>query len=114
MALGALTHDPRSRRICACAVAKSRPAGASSAHSPAGRDFARFGCRFAALHAARWALWLLCGITAWAAQTSALKLDEDIVFYPTMAYRAADGTNWNVEVHGCVYEPDKRMVELAL
>ena len=53
-------------------------------------------------------------MTAWAAQTSALKLDEDIVFYPTVAYRAADGTNWNVEIHGCVYEPDKRMVELAL
>ncbi len=48
------------------------------------------------------------------APVSKVKPDEDVMFFPTIAYRAADGTNWNVEIHGCVYEPDKRFVELAL
>jgi phosphatidate phosphatase APP1 len=48
-----------------------------------------------------------------AAQTSNLKHDQEVVFFPTLACRS--GSNcWDLNIHGCVYEPDKRTVALAL
>jgi len=46
-------------------------------------------------------------------QTSNLKRDQEVVFYPSMC-RCVDGKTWETEIHGCVYEPDKRRTALAL
>src|SRR5258708_9211637 len=47
------------------------------------------------------------------AQVSNLKRDQDVVFFPTLACRS--GSNcWDLDIHGCVYERDKRTVALAL
>jgi hypothetical protein len=47
------------------------------------------------------------------AQVSNLKRDQEVVFFPTLACRS--GTNcWDLNIHGCVYEPDKRTIALAL
>jgi len=47
------------------------------------------------------------------AQYSTLKRDQEVVFFPTLACRS--GSNcWDLNIHGCVYEPDKRTVALAL
>ena len=43
---------------------------------------------------------------------SELKSDEMIVFYPTLATPATNG-GWNVRVHGCVFEIEKRRLSLA-
>lgn len=47
------------------------------------------------------------------AQTSDLKRDEEIIFFPTMANRTTDGTAWELEIRGCVYEPEKRRLAVA-
>src|SRR5690242_3990640 len=56
---------------------------------------------------------LLPGSIAFASETSDLKQDQEVVFFPSVG-RCLDGTNWEVQVHGCVYEPDKRRVALVL
>jgi hypothetical protein len=46
-------------------------------------------------------------------KVSNLKRDQEVVFFPTLACRS--GSNcWDITIHGCVYEPDKRTVALAL
>src|SRR5882672_9237799 len=46
-------------------------------------------------------------------QVSNLKRDQEVIFFPTLACRS--GSNcWDLTIHGCVYEPDKRTVALAL
>ncbi len=46
-------------------------------------------------------------------QVSNLKRNQEVVFFPTLACRS--GSNcWDLNIHGCVYEPDKRTVALAL
>jgi hypothetical protein len=66
---------------------------------------------------------LLSHLTAWAlilttlggsAQTSNLKSDEQVVFYPTSAWQSTDGKWWHVEIHGCVYEYESRGLALAI
>src|SRR5438132_12337211 len=46
-------------------------------------------------------------------QTSNLKRDQEIVFYPSLCH-CVNGKTWEMEIHGCVYEPDKRRTALAL
>jgi phosphatidate phosphatase APP1 len=47
------------------------------------------------------------------AQTSNLKQDQDVVFYPALAYPV--GSNqWEIQIHGCVFEPEKRVIPIAL
>jgi hypothetical protein len=43
---------------------------------------------------------------------SDLKLDETILFYPTLAAPAEKG-GWDVRIHGCVYELERRRFTLA-
>ena len=43
---------------------------------------------------------------------SDLKSDETILFYPTFAAPAKDG-GWDIRIHGCVYELDRRRFTLA-
>jgi len=46
-------------------------------------------------------------------KVSNLKRDQEVVFFPTLACRS--GSNcWDLTIRGCVYEPDKRTVALAL
>jgi hypothetical protein len=46
-------------------------------------------------------------------KVSNLKRDQEVVFFPTLVCRT--GSNcWDLTIHGCVYEPDKRTVALAL
>jgi phosphatidate phosphatase APP1 len=47
------------------------------------------------------------------AQVSNLKRDQEVVFFPTLACRSASN-HWDLNIHGCVYEPDKRTLALAL
>jgi Phosphatidate phosphatase APP1, catalytic domain len=48
-----------------------------------------------------------------AAQVSNLKRDQEVVFFPTLACRS--GSNcWDLNIHGCVFEPDKRTLALTL
>jgi len=56
---------------------------------------------------------LLPGSIVFGSGTSDLKRDQEVVFFPSVG-RCLDGTNWEIQVHGCVYEPDKRRVALAL
>jgi phosphatidate phosphatase APP1 len=47
------------------------------------------------------------------AQVSNLKRDQEVVFFPALACRS--GSNcWSLNIHGCVYEPDKRTIALTL
>jgi len=39
------------------------------------------------------------------AQRSEIKSDEVVVFYPTYAFRNADG-GWNLRIHGVIFEPE--------
>jgi hypothetical protein len=44
---------------------------------------------------------------------SNLKHDQEVVFFPTLACRSTNNC-WDLNIHGCVYEPEKRTIELAL
>jgi len=58
--------------------------------------------------------WLLMSCLAGpAADQTRLKPDEKIVFYPGNARRIPGEAAWRVEIHGCVYEPEKRGVLMA-
>lgn len=35
-----------------------------------------------------------------------VKKDEKVIFFPTAAHRAEDGTSWDIPIHGWIYEPD--------
>src|SRR5580765_329735 len=48
------------------------------------------------------------------AQTTKLKLDEEIVFYPTVAQRVAGTNLWRAEIRGCVFEADRRAAMLSV
>ncbi len=54
---------------------------------------------------------LVCG-TAFG-QTSNLKQDQDVVFYPAIAY-PVEKEKWEIQIHGIVFEPEKRIIPLAL
>jgi hypothetical protein len=41
-----------------------------------------------------------------------LKADEQVVFYPTLGWRATNG--WELELHGCVFELERRAVLVPL
>ncbi len=42
-----------------------------------------------------------------------LKADEQIVFFPTFGQRVPGKNVWRLEIHGCVFEPEKRNLTLA-
>jgi hypothetical protein len=46
-------------------------------------------------------------------QFSNLKRDQEVIFFPTLACRCASNS-WELNIRGCVYEPDKRTIPLAL
>jgi hypothetical protein len=58
-------------------------------------------------------LWLILAATAGWGQTSNIKSDQTVVFFPSMGRRVAGGKEWELEIHGCVYELDRRTLELA-
>lgn len=60
------------------------------------------------------AIFVAFGSLAAQPQTSELKRDEEIVFYPTLGHQLADGTGWELEIRGCVYEPEQRRLALRL
>src|SRR5882672_11174352 len=64
--------------------------------------------------AAQTSLLLLAFALAAAAQTSNLERDQEIVFFPALGHLVDGGKSWELEIHGCVYEPDQRRVALAL
>ena len=45
-------------------------------------------------------------------QVSDVKADEEIVFFPAIGY--PKGKGWEIEIAGCVAEPEKRTLTLAL
>lgn len=48
-----------------------------------------------------------------AAEVSQVRDDEEAVLFPSLGWRAADGTGWEAEVHGCLYEPERRRLTLG-
>lgn len=57
---------------------------------------------------------LLLAATACAVEVTRLKSDEQIVFYPTIGQRVPGQDAWRLEIRGCVFEPEKGRVSLAL
>jgi hypothetical protein len=47
-------------------------------------------------------------------EVSTVKSDQEIIFFPGTIHQTKDGKDWELEVHGCVYEADKRRLALAL
>ena len=45
-------------------------------------------------------------------QAAAVHSDERVVFFPSLGWPSLGG--WEVEVHGCVYEPEQRTLLLPL
>ena len=52
------------------------------------------------------------GSSMWS-HASQLKPDEELMFFPGIARKAADGS-WQISIEGCVYEPEHRWAALAL
>lgn len=46
-------------------------------------------------------------------QISNLKRDQEVVFFPTLCCRSTNNC-WELNIRGCVYEPDRRTIALAL
>lgn len=78
-------------------------------------------CRDAVTLAGKLALrWVGAGLSlvllssfVWSASAApALKTDEQVVFYPSLGWRAGEG--WQAEIHGCVYEPESRPLTAAV
>ncbi len=61
----------------------------------------------------RW-LFLILFVLANNATSAPLAVDESVVFYPTMGYRVAVGTNWELQIHGRVFEPKPRRISRAI
>ena len=58
---------------------------------------------------------LLCEDAACAReQFTRLKSDEQIIFFPTICQRLAGQAEWRLEIRGCVFEPEKRRLMLAV
>lgn len=62
------------------------------------------------------AIWLVAVLMAPTvlAQWSEIKADEEIVFFTTLGSRASSGAGWDLDIRGCVYEPEKRRLALGL
>jgi phosphatidate phosphatase APP1 len=52
------------------------------------------------------------------AETSPIRSDEEVVFYPTYGRLSADGSAWHLAIHGSIFEPEpnsaKRAAALAV
>jgi phosphatidate phosphatase APP1 len=57
---------------------------------------------------------LLLVATAARAQTSNIKTDQTIAFFPGVGRHTADGKAWELQIRGCVYEFENRPVELTV
>jgi hypothetical protein len=60
-----------------------------------------------------WIIFLLLSAGLGHGQPSNIKPDQDIVFLQTLARHASNGSDWELEINGCVYEPEKRWLALA-
>lgn len=40
-------------------------------------------------------------------ETSNIRSDEEVLFFPTCGYLSTDGKTWTLPIHGVVYEPEK-------
>jgi hypothetical protein len=47
-------------------------------------------------------------------ETSDIKTDETVVFFPTYGHRESDGSALILDIHGWVFEPEQRRMTLAL
>src|SRR5712671_2307025 len=47
------------------------------------------------------------------AAVSKLRQEEQVIFFPSLAYPVDKGT-WEIQIHGCVFEPEKRPIGLFL
>jgi len=59
---------------------------------------------------------LLVVAAAWEVPAAASKVkgDEEIVFFPGLAWRVPGSRLWQLEIRGCVYEPESRHLALGL
>lgn len=49
-----------------------------------------------------------------ATTASTIKRDETVVFFPSIGGRAKGGEAWELEIHGWIYEPERRALTLTL
>ena len=49
-----------------------------------------------------------------ATAASTIKRDETVVFFPSIGGRAKGGETWEMEIHGWIYEPERRALTLTL
>lgn len=64
------------------------------------------------IRAGGYVAWLLAAIGAFA-QTTRLKSDQEIIFYPAIAQRVPGTNLWRAEIRCCVFEPEKRRLLLG-
>src|SRR5688572_18884933 len=57
---------------------------------------------------------VLCLVVATSVCASDLKKDEELIFFPVIGQKVDKGAAWEAEIHGWVYEPERRTVELEL
>jgi Phosphatidate phosphatase APP1, catalytic domain len=48
------------------------------------------------------------------AETSQIKRDEAVLFYPTFGRQTADGSSWTLAIHGVIFEPEQNSVKRAV
>lgn len=54
--------------------------------------------------------WLLISISL----AAAIKHDEQVVIFPTVGWQSKEGQGWELEVHGWIYESERRRMTLAM
>ena len=47
------------------------------------------------------------------AETSSIRSDEEVVFYPTFGRQSADGSAWLLAIHGSIFEPEANSLKRA-
>ncbi len=59
---------------------------------------------------------LLCSLLAVVstAQSAELARDERVIFFPTLGHRVENAAAWELDIHGWVFEPEKRRARLAV
>jgi hypothetical protein len=58
--------------------------------------------------------WQRLGAMAETSRVSDVRQDQEIRFFPAMAAKTADGAAWELEIRGCIFEPEKRRLALAM
>jgi len=59
-------------------------------------------------------VWSVLPLVFVAVAASTIKRDETVVLFPSIGAKAADGKAWELEIHGWIYEPERRALTLSM